>query len=142
MGESSEDILIESEDKFPTIELDPNDNLRFVQVQNRAQENCGEHHSQGNEQPQQGNGIQPPVPEIEHEREEGETEEVVRLEESINYYKYPPPRRYYQKRERRPRPILGYKRLGGPGHYVRQVQSPLYPQRMPIYDPHYFNEGQ
>ena len=46
IGES-QGLLSKSDDEFPTIELDPDDHLRFVQEQNREKENIREHHSQG-----------------------------------------------------------------------------------------------
>ena len=86
-----------------------------------------------NQEIQQLNDTQHPTPEIGSESEQGNIYEEARSEESIDHHQYPSPRRDYQKRDRRPKPVFNYSRLGGPGYYVQQVQSPLYPQSMPVY---------
>ena len=63
-------------------------------------------------------------------------------EEDNDVDESPPQRRDYPKRDRRPRPMFNYSRLGEPEYYVQQVQSPLYPQYVPVFNPYGFNAGQ
>ena len=80
-----EDLLSESEDEFPTIELEPNDHLRFVHDQSRETENRTEHHNQTSEQEPHREPliqIQDEEPEIEDETEELTMEEEVLPEDN------------------------------------------------------------
>ena len=140
-----EDLLSESEDEFPTIELEPNDHLRFVQDQIREIENRTEHHNQTLEQEPHREPLiqtQAEEPETEDETEQVNMEEEVLPEDNNGGDESPPQRRDYPKRDRRPRPVFNYSRLGEPGYYVNQMQSPLYPQCIPVFNPYGFNVGQ
>ena len=130
-----EEPLSESEDEFPRIELEPHDHSRFVQDQSRETENPIEHHNQTLEQEPQGELLietQTQEPERGNEAEQESMEEETIPEEHNGVDESPPQRRDYPKRDRRPRKMLNYGRLGEPGYYVQQVQSPLCPQYIPV----------
>eukprot|EP00794_Sanderia_malayensis_P004193 gene4193-4752_t len=141
-----EDPLSESEEEFPTIELEPNDHTRFVQDQRQGTEHCVEHHNPALEQQRYQeplNETQAQEQEAENEIEPGSmVEETTIPEENDVPDESPSQRRDYPKRDRRPRPLFNYSRLGEPSYYVNQIQRPAYSQYIPVFNPYGFNVGQ
>eukprot|EP00794_Sanderia_malayensis_P013052 gene13052-14396_t len=141
-----EDPLSESEEEFPTIELEPNDHTRFVQDQRQGTEHCVEHHNPALEQQR----YQEPLNETQAQEQEAENEiepgsmgeETTIPEENDVPDESPSQRRDYPKRDRRPRPLFNYSRLGEPSYYVNQIQRPAYSQYIPVFNPYGFNVGQ